>query len=227
MSADDSIYLSTQAGYDLWSEFYDQDDIPLALLEEEALAKELGPVNGLKVLELGCGTGRQTLELAKAGAIMTAVDQSEGMLKQARAKEGHGIDFRNHDLEKAFPFAEGSFDRVVSFLVVEHLGNPEAFFSECCRTCHEEGFVYVTTMHPAMLLKGVQARYTDPKTGTKVYPKGYPHRTSDYVNASIRAGLELIQMGEYQCDESHTKRSERALKYLNYPLLLTLKFKRR
>lgn len=225
--ADESVYLSNKEGYDRWSAFYDADDIPLNLLEERAVERDLGDVRGLKFLELGCGTGRQTTSLAKRGAKITGVDQSEGMLGKARAKgEGLGIEFLLHDIDSGLPFPDGTFDRVVSFLVLEHITKLQPFFAECARVCDEKGFIYFTVMHPAMLLKGAQARYTDLETGTKYYPKSFKYLTQDYVNGAIAAGLRLKHIGEYACDENDAKISERALKYLNWPLLLTLKFDR-
>lgn len=79
-------------------------------------------------------------------------------------------------------------------------------------------------MHPAMVLRGVQARYTEEGSGRKVYPKSFPYQISDYINAAIDAGLSLARITEHSPDDSHTKQSERALKYEGWPLLLTLKF---
>ena len=52
------------------------------------MREALGDVRGLAVLDLGCGTGRHALWLAEAGATVTAVDFSEGMLSEARRKPG-------------------------------------------------------------------------------------------------------------------------------------------
>jgi hypothetical protein len=78
-------------------------------------------------------------------------------------------------------------------------------------------------MHPAMVLRGVQARYTE-ASGRKVYPKGYPYRISDYVNAALGAGLRLARITEHAADSSHGSASRRAHKYEGWPLLLTLMF---
>src|SRR5271170_4678065 len=80
--------LSTKEGYDRWADIYDGDDNPLVALEEPWVDKLLGDVNGLKVADIGCGTGRHALRLAAAGAIVQAVDFSEGMLARAQAKAG-------------------------------------------------------------------------------------------------------------------------------------------
>ena len=99
--------LPTREGYDRWAACYDDEDNPLIALEEPKVAELLGPVSGLRILDLGCGTGRHALRLAAAGANVTAVDFSEGMLARARAGAGTlALDFRTHDLTRPLPFAE-------------------------------------------------------------------------------------------------------------------------
>jgi len=221
------IILSTKQGYDNWSQFYDREDNPLILLEEPIVDRDLGDIAGQHLLDLGCGTGRQSLRLAARGARVTALDQSHGMLEKAREKDSIGsVDFREHNLEEPLPLGNGTFDGVVSFLVVEHIANLQHFFSEAARVLKPEGWAYVTAMHPAMNLKGVQARYNDPQTGAKVYPKGFTHSIADFINAALGSGLTLGQIEEYRGTTSLAEKSERAEKYLDWPMLLTLKFNR-
>ena len=71
---------AVRVGYDRWSEIYDQEANPLVGLEEPVVREALGDVAGLSVLDLGCGTGRHALWMAAAGASVTAIDFSEGMM---------------------------------------------------------------------------------------------------------------------------------------------------
>ncbi len=224
MQPHDSVFLSVNEGYNRWAEFYDADDIPLHLLEEPLVDAALGDITKLRILDVGCGTGRETLRLAKTGAVMIGIDQSEGMLSQAKKKVAtESVTFIQADADKRFPFESYSFDRVVSFLALEHFTDLKFTFSECRRVCLRDGFIFLTAMHPAMTLKGVQARYTD-KFGQKCYPKSFPYQISDYLNAATDAGLRLFKISEHATDASHAKVSERAQKYEGWPLLLTLKF---
>lgn len=85
---------------------------------------------GSTVLEVGCGTGAQTLTLARQspGAKIVSVDVSSKSLKVAEATcRSAGIDnvsFREADLF-ALPFEMGSFDHVFVCFVLEHLADPE------------------------------------------------------------------------------------------------------
>src|SRR5688572_11722494 len=72
--------------YDRWAAIYDDEDNPLVALDERFVPPQLGDLRGREVLELACGTGRHTVRLASAGARVTAVDFSEGMLAKARAR---------------------------------------------------------------------------------------------------------------------------------------------
>jgi malonyl-CoA O-methyltransferase len=224
---DDLKLVSTRDGYNRWAEVYDGEDNPLVLLEEEHFWAVMGDVKGLKVADIGCGTGRHALRLAAIGARVTAVDFSEAMLARARTKPGaEGITFVQHDLTTRLSLAEGGFDRVVCCLVLDHIPDLEFFFGELRRICRKDGFVLLTVMHPAMSLRGVQARFTDPATGQKVGPESHVHQTADYLMAAMRAGLKLDHISEHAVDAALAKRSPRAGKYLDWPLLLMMRFNR-
>jgi ubiquinone/menaquinone biosynthesis C-methylase UbiE len=214
----------TKDGYDRWSEIYEEDGNPLILLEESHVARVLGNVAGLSIVDVGCGTGRHAVRLAQMGAKVTGIDFSTGMLARARSKPGaDAVTFVEHDIRAAFPFDAGSFDRVLSCLVLDHVVDLPAFFAELRRVCKPDGFVVTSVMHPAMVLKGIQARFTDPSTGAEVRPESSPYQVSDYVMGAVRSGLQLLDVSEHIVDAALVSRSERARKHLGWPLLLLMK----
>ena len=110
---------SVRVGYDRWANVYDHDANPLQALEEPFMRRAIGDPRGLKTLDLGCGTGRHSLWLSAAGAGVTAVDFSEGMLSEAQRKPGaKNIRFLRHDLHLPLPFQDGEFELIVSGLVL-------------------------------------------------------------------------------------------------------------
>src|SRR5438552_278885 len=132
----DPLVLPTRDGYDRWAEIYDGEGNPLVELEEPEVERRLGVVAGLDVLDVGCGTGRHALRLARNGARVVAVDFSAGMLARARCKPGAAeVRFVEHDLALALPFPAASFDRVVCGLVVDHIAALDPFFAELARVC--------------------------------------------------------------------------------------------
>ena len=229
LSAPGSIdILPTQDGYDRWAQIYDDEDNPLILLEEPHVAALLGDVAGLTIADIGCGTGRNAVRLATAGAAVTAVDYSQAMLQRARAKPGaNRVRFAQHDLCARLPFADAAFDRVLCCLVIDHISDLESFFRELKRICRVNGFIVASVMHPAMMLRGVQARFKDPATGRETRPLSYPHQISDYVMAVTRAGLMFDHLSEHAVDEALAARSARGTKYLGWPLLLVMRLVRR
>jgi ubiquinone/menaquinone biosynthesis C-methylase UbiE len=215
--------LPTRDGYDLWSSLYDTDGNPLILLETPEVEGALGPVTGRSVLDLGCGTGRHALRLAAGGARVTGVDFSSGMLAQARAKPGAAdVEWVVHDLAASLPFEDGRFDCVLSALVLDHVRDVDSFFREAARVCRRGGRIVFTVMHPALMLRGVQARFTDPATGGRVHPEGVPNQISDYVMGAMRAGLRFSRMSEHALTEDHAKANQRAARHVGWPMLLVM-----
>ena len=214
----------TEIGYNRWAEVYDAEDNPLMLLEESKITPLIGDVAGLAVADIGCGTGRHAIRLAVTDAKVTALDFSEGMLVQTRAKPGANIvKFIRHDLAQPFPLENSSFDRVLCCLVLDHIDDLKGFFAELNRICKPTGSVIISVMHPAMMLRGVQARFIEPTSGRRIYPQSQPNQISDYVMAAVHAGLELEHLSEHAVDSSLAASSPRAAKYLGWPLLLLMR----
>lgn len=220
--------LPTRQGYDRWAEIYDTEDNPLVGLEEPRVYDLLGDVRGLRLADVGCGTGRHALRLSAEGALVTAIDFSERMMEKARAKAGaEKIQWVHHDLAQALPLADGEFDRVLCALVLDHVKNLTGFFGELGRICRTDGFIVISSFHPAMMLRGVQARFTDPSTGRDTRPASHANQISDYVMAATRAGLRIDHMSEHAVDAAFAARSARAAKYLHWPMLLMMRLKTR
>ena len=114
--------------YDGWAGVYDsiyayvREDIPFYVREAAR--------SGAPVLELGCGTGRVTLPIANSGVDVLGLDNSEGMLEQARGKarlleDGHGGidlhvgDMRDFSLGRTFPLVIIPFRGFLALLSVE------------------------------------------------------------------------------------------------------------
>jgi len=224
MLPQDQNVVPTRDGYDRWAATYDTDGNPLIALEEPRVDEMLGDVRGLSVLDIGCGTGRHAIRLARRGAVVQAVDFSPAMLERARAKaNGADVSFQVHDLSKPLPFADGIFDRVVCGLVIDHIADLPGLFGEMRRVCRKSGCTVISVMHPAMMLKGVQARFVDGETGERVYPASQPNQISDYCMAAARAGFAFDHLSEHAVDEELASRFERAQRYVGWPMLFLMR----
>jgi ubiquinone/menaquinone biosynthesis C-methylase UbiE len=113
-----------------WARFYDRCVSLCTLGRAGAMREEAADLAAIRpgesVLEVGCGTGELTRRArARAGtaAVVVGIDPSAEMIGVARAKSeraGLGIDYRLAAIE-ALPFADASFDVVLSSLMMHHL----------------------------------------------------------------------------------------------------------
>jgi len=96
-------------------------------------------VRGNEVLDVGIGTGRASLPLLAAGLDVTGIDSSQAMLDECRRRAGgHSIRLEVGDVT-AIPFADGSFDSLVSLNVLTHFPNWRAVLSEWLRVVRPGG----------------------------------------------------------------------------------------
>jgi SAM-dependent methyltransferase len=116
-----------------------------------------------RVLDLGCGDGRFTGELATAGASVVGVDVAEAAL--ARARDTHpGLDFRLAPIDGPLPLEDNSFDLVWASEVIEHIADTARWLSEIRRVLVPAGRLLLTTPSHGRLrlaLHGVE-RYSEP-----------------------------------------------------------------
>ena len=84
----DPIKLPVEEGYDRWSQVYDTDGNPLLLLEEPVVKAWLGDVSGLRIADIGCGTGRYTSWLAASGARVVGAAGGGGICVGCDADRG-------------------------------------------------------------------------------------------------------------------------------------------
>ena len=101
--------------------------------------------NRLDALDIGCGTGFLSLELAARGHRVTGIDLAPAMLTVAKEKAetvGAAIRFEEADAE-ALPFAAASFDLVITRHVLWTLPHPEAALDEWIRVLRPGGRVAV------------------------------------------------------------------------------------
>lgn len=127
------------AGYDAWyttpmGELVDR-------LEKEAVFRLLEPRSGLTLLDMGCGTGNYAVELAVRGLSVTGVDVSPAMLERAREKaraRGLAVSWQRADARQ-LPFADESFDAVLSVTALEFIPDPASALGEAYRVLKPGG----------------------------------------------------------------------------------------
>lgn len=111
----------------------------LAETQERVLLEFLPPLNGCTVIDVGTGTGRGAIALARQGARVTGVDASSQMLDVAReraAREALAIDFRAGDAHR-LEFPDRAFDAALSLRVLMHTPDWRQCLGELCRVARD------------------------------------------------------------------------------------------
>lgn len=106
---------------------------------------------GLRLLDVGCGTGHHMASLRERGFEVAGVDGSAGMLDQARANNP-GAEIRQADVE-AIPFGDATFDFVLCVEVLRYLPDSEPCVREISRVL-KPGGVCLATAAPLLNLNG-------------------------------------------------------------------------
>src|SRR5574341_1281021 len=188
--------MDIQKAYDDWSETYDEDENLTRDLDRQAVEEVLAGLHLESILELGCGTGKNTPFLAQIGRRVHAVDFSAGMIRKAKENvKAENVEFAWMDITQRWPFDDGSFDLVVCCLVLEHVADLSFVFSEASRTLKAKGRFLVNELHPFRQYEGKKARFY--RGGEKVEVAAFVHHISDFLNAAASHGLRLVSLNEY------------------------------
>lgn len=133
------------------SEYDDWLENPLGkyMFEEEVeLMKSLLTIKpGMKVLDVGCGTGNFTIELGEENCQVIGVDTSDGMLNVAREKmkDMTNVDFKEMDVS-ALDFEDETFDVVVALTSFEFMEDKQSAFNEMWRVLKSGGQLVIGTI---------------------------------------------------------------------------------
>src|SRR5919197_4852647 len=107
--------------YNAWVHQYDTDANPTRDLNAKVLRQQPFTLAGQWVLEIGCGTGSNTIWLANRAQFVVGVDIAEGMLRKARRRLGTlNVHVLQADITKPWPLDQ-AFDVIVANLVLEHV----------------------------------------------------------------------------------------------------------
>lgn len=188
--------MSVQKAYDLWSASYDADHNPTRDLDRTVMAQTLGGQQFGSILEVGCGTGKNTKFLAQIGEQVTAVDFSPGMLAQAKAKiSAANVKFQEADITQPWPAPAASFDLVTFNLILEHIEELNFVMKQASQTLAANGRLFICELHPFKQYRGSQARFT--QNDEVNFVPAFTHHTSDYLKAAQNCGLKLSELQEW------------------------------
>ena len=138
----------------------------------ETLCEALDLRAGARVLDVAAGNGNATLAAARRWCDVTSTDYVGALLERGKARasaEGLAVQFEEADAEN-LPYADASFDVVLSTFGVMFTPNQEKAASEMCRVCKPAGQIGLANWTPSGFigeLFKVIGRYLPPPSGVK------------------------------------------------------------
>lgn len=193
--------MNVKEAYNNWAEQYDTNHNRTRDLEAKALRTLLNDIPFDKLLEIGCGTGKNTIWFIEKANHITAVDLSEEMLAKARTKiSSSKVEFVQADITQPWTFGKNNFDMVTFSLVLEHIENLEPIFENVAASLKPGGHVYIGELHPFKQYSGTKARY-ETEQGTQVVTC-FNHHISEFVQLAKKHGLVLVDVNEYFDEEN-------------------------
>jgi SAM-dependent methyltransferase len=124
----------------------------LTLYEQPALRALLPPVAGRRVLDAGCGAGRNAVWLAEQRADVVGLDASPEMLRRARERVPTGR-FSVADLADPLELGDASIDVAIASLVMHYLHDWVPTLRELRRVLRPTGAFVLSTHHPIMAIE--------------------------------------------------------------------------
>lgn len=215
--------IDPRGGYDVWADTYDTTPNPVVQMDARVTPRLVEPVAGERILDAGCGTGRNFPHLLKAGAEVAGMDFSTGMLRVA-AERYPEVSLVQADMQQRWPFDDGAFDAVLNALVGEHLDDLDTMSREMARVLRAGGRAVFSVYHPAMSAAGKEAHFL--KDDTEYRLGAVHHELTDYRAAFEQAGFENITATEYVGDEELAANIPDGKRYLGFPVLVVFRMEK-
>ncbi|MEC8706468.1 MAG: class I SAM-dependent methyltransferase [Candidatus Neomarinimicrobiota bacterium] len=191
--------------YNAWANRYDEAPNPTSDLDKIALKQSLSSIDLFKVLELGCGTGKNTEWLITKADSLIGLDFSKNMLDIAKNKiQSDKVTFIETDLNEDWPVKSESFDLAVISLTLEHIKKLDHIFISLFEKLKKGGKCFVSELHPKKQLLGSKARFID--NGEEVVIDAFQHLEKDYIQSAENSGLTLLNKKDWYDDKKDIPR---------------------
>ena len=182
--------------YNAWAYQYDYDINPTRDLDKTVTMESLSNIDFFKVLELGCGSGKNTEWLITKADKLVGLDFSKNMLDQARKKvKTDKVTFINTDLNENWPVNDNSFDLATINLTLEHIETLDHIFNSLFMKLTQGGKCFVCELHPIKQISGSKARFE--KNGDEIALDVFYHSELEYIESAEKAGFNLIVKKEW------------------------------
>ena len=185
-----------QKAYNSWANTYDDMVNKTRDLDKIAVRQSLTKLEYKTVLELGCGTGKNTIFFAQKADFVTGLDFSEEMLSIAKKKiTSENVVFQSADLTKNWQVKEGSFELISCSLTLEHILDLDFIFQQSFEKLKPKGKFFISELHPFKQYTGSKAKFETEDGIEEV--EVFIHHISDFLKAANKNGFKLLNLEEW------------------------------
>jgi ubiquinone/menaquinone biosynthesis C-methylase UbiE len=238
--------------WDMYASLYDEvqgetGDVAHELVYDPLISQLAGDVAGKRVLDAGCGNGCWSRRLAGRAKSVVGVDSSAALIKIAQAKDNpDNVRYEVRDLTGELGFEDGSFDLILSSMVLHYIPSIESAISQLSRLLADSGEAVICVQHPmyqyhyrAQALAGKHSpvfphtvSYFEHAPITQVTLFGkmevptYNRTVEDYVTTFTRHGFVLTELREPQFSEALLEAMPRYREVSEVPRVILMKFRK-
>ena len=219
------------AGYGAWAASYDAQDNPMIAAVDRHLDAVPLAFAGMRVLDIGCGTGRLIARALAGGAThVVGIDGSAAMLARAAqrlaAPLAHGrVRLLRGELTRPWDLPLDAFDIGLISLVLEHSPDVVPIVSQAARHLASGGLLFVAEIHPDMLRTPLGGHFEH--AGIAYALPSHPHGAADFATALAASGFEPPTVVEVRADADTIAAIPKFAKRAGSGVLLTLRARRR
>ncbi len=193
--------MSIEKAYNSWAGQYDTNKNKTRDLDIKATVETLSKYKFKHVLELGCGTGKNTGWLLRKAEQLIGLDFSQEMLNIAKEKNTDiRAIFKRADLNQEWEIENQFVDLVTSSLTLEHIDDLNHIFNQANQKLKNGGIFFISELHPFKQYSGSKAKY-ETENGTQEL-EVYIHHISEYIDDAKNNGFELMELKEWFDDTS-------------------------